>query len=286
MKNIFKTLALAAAILFTSSVNAQTTNSNSLLWKVSGNGLEKPSYLFGTIHMICESDFILHDKVTTALSNTNQLILELNFGDPKEMETLQMSAITATPLSERLTPEQYHTLEVGLKDNYNLDIKKFENFTLETIGSLITFKAFNCENFKMYEVELMTLAAQQQKSLIGLETVAEQMSTASKALGSDYLFNMLANKNDYATLMEKTIAAYKSEHLQDIYNEVNNPLFTNPENGKIILNDRNQNWLKKLPALMKEKSAFIAVGSAHLAGEQGLINLLIKAGYSVTPVMN
>jgi len=130
------------------------------------------------------------------------------------------------------------------------------------------------------------LAAQQQKGLIGLETVAEQMSSASKALGIDYLSNMLAHKNDYANIMEKTIAAYKAEHLQDIYNEMNNPLFTDPQNEDIILANRNQNWVKKLPALMKANSSFIAVGSAHLAGEQGLINLLIKAGYSVTPVMN
>ena len=60
---------------------------------------------------------------------------------------------------------------------------------------------------------------------------------------------------------------------------------TGKKTKKIILDNRNENWIKQLPGLMEKESLFIAVGSAHLAGESGIINLLKKAGYIVKPVM-
>jgi uncharacterized protein YbaP (TraB family) len=50
--------------------------------------------------------------------------------------------------------------------------------------------------------------------------------------------------------------------------------------------DRNYRWMTKLPEIMKEKSSFIAVGALHLAGEDGLLNLLEKAGYTVESIKN
>jgi uncharacterized protein YbaP (TraB family) len=55
---------------------------------------------------------------------------------------------------------------------------------------------------------------------------------------------------------------------------------------KRLLDDRNNNWMKKLPALMKDKSQFIAVGALHLAGPVGLVYQLRKAGYTVKPLMD
>jgi hypothetical protein len=52
-----------------------------------------------------------------------------------------------------------------------------------------------------------------------------------------------------------------------------------------MLDKRNANWVQNLPQIVKEQSAFIAVGAAHLAGDLGVINLLRKAGYTVKPIM-
>ena len=62
MKNLFKTIVTAIAIVSSLSIQAQTKSpklENSLLWEVSGNGLSKPSYVYGTIHMICAGDYFL-----------------------------------------------------------------------------------------------------------------------------------------------------------------------------------------------------------------------------------
>ena len=64
---------------------------NSLLWKISGNGLEESSYVYGTFHLLCPNDLDLSKKVTDALDRSEQLVLELDFDDPTLMQTLQQN---------------------------------------------------------------------------------------------------------------------------------------------------------------------------------------------------
>ncbi len=51
-----------------------------------------------------------------------------------------------------------------------------------------------------------------------------------------------------------------------------------------MLTDRNKDWMKHIPTYIKNKSTFIAVGAVHLSGEEGLIQLLRDAGYTVEPM--
>lgn len=71
-------LAIAFVLLICGTLSAQTKPNNSLLWEISGNGLQEPSYLFGTFHIMCEKDFEIKPKVSHALDNAKTLFLELN----------------------------------------------------------------------------------------------------------------------------------------------------------------------------------------------------------------
>ncbi len=55
---------------------------------------------------------------------------------------------------------------------------------------------------------------------------------------------------------------------------------------EVLLYQRNRNWVAKLKDLMPAKSLLVAVGAGHLPGDKGVINLLRKAGYTVTPIEN
>ncbi|WP_433814257.1 TraB/GumN family protein [Flavobacterium johnsoniae] len=125
MKNLFK-LFIAALIFFGVKTQAQPQSpklENSLLWEVSGNGLSKPSYLYGTIHMICSSDYFLTDKTKKAFESSEKLMLEINFSDPKEMSQMQQLAMGKEPLSKKLTTEQLAKLDDILKKNNRNDSK-------------------------------------------------------------------------------------------------------------------------------------------------------------------
>jgi uncharacterized protein YbaP (TraB family) len=90
MKNLLSMIAVIATLLFTTQVKAQQKpEAKSLLWEVSGNGLSKPSYIYGTIHMMCAPDFILQDKIKKVFGNAEELVMELNFTDPAEIAALQ-----------------------------------------------------------------------------------------------------------------------------------------------------------------------------------------------------
>jgi hypothetical protein len=95
MKKLIRTLLPLLVILcsYNSSIAQDrkkpgiSQDKNSLLWEISGNGIEKPSYLYGTVHIICESDYFIKEKVNTAFSKTSKLALELNFNDRDEVHS-------------------------------------------------------------------------------------------------------------------------------------------------------------------------------------------------------
>ena len=82
------------------------------------------------------------------------------------------------------------------------------------------------------------------------------------------------------------LAAYNNQRLDEIEKIVNTPEFGVEDNQDILLDNRNKNWIGKLKKLLPEKSLFIAVGAGHLIGEKGLIALLRKEGYTLTPLLN
>jgi hypothetical protein len=81
-------LLLLLVIFCSSTTYAQKQTSNSLLWEISGNGLQQPSYLFGTIHMICKEDFILSETAKQKFNSSKQVYLELDMDDPQLQMTM------------------------------------------------------------------------------------------------------------------------------------------------------------------------------------------------------
>ena len=51
-----------------------------------------------------------------------------------------------------------------------------------------------------------------------------------------------------------------------------------------IFTSRNKNWAEKLNTLMPQQSILVVVGSGHLPGDDGLLDLLKRKGYTVEPM--
>ncbi len=286
MKNLFK-LFITAFILFGLKTQAQPQSpklENSLLWEVSGNGLSKPSYLYGTIHMICSSDYFLTDKTKRAFESSEKLMLEINFSDPKEMSQMQQLAMGKEPLSKKLTPEQLAKLDDILKKTTGMTVKQVDSFSLLTVMSLISMKTFGCTDLKFYEMEFIEQAKKKNIEIGGLESVKDQFVILENAYTNDEIIAMLDESVPEETA--KLVSTYKDENIESLYNITTDERFTSKKTKKIILDERNLNWVKSMAELVKKQSVFFAVGSAHLGGEFGVINLLRKAGYKVKPILN
>lgn len=286
MKNLIKSTIAVVLFIFSGTIQAQKKSpklENSLLWEVSGNGLSKPSYLYGTIHMICASDYFLSDKTKKAFDASEKLVLEIDMSDPKEMTDMQQMAMGKEPLSKTLSPNDLSKLNDILKNN-GLTIQQLDNFKLFTIMSLISMKSFGCNDLKFYEMNFIETAKQRKLPILGLETVNSQMEAFAKSYTDTEMIDALKESSTEETA--KLVSQYKQENITAIYDAFTTNKSMSKKTTQIILDNRNENWIKQLPGLMQNESLFIAVGSAHLAGESGVINLLRKAGYNVKPVMN
>jgi uncharacterized protein YbaP (TraB family) len=287
MENLIKPIVVAIAIFFIGTTQAQDKSpklENSLLWEVSGNGLSKSSYLYGTIHSICSDNYFLSEKTKKAFQNSDKLMLEINFSDPKEMEDAQKLAMSSEPLSKKLTPEQLSELDLILQKSTGYKIKQVDNFSLATVMSLISIKTFDCENLKSYENDFIALAQKDNKKIDGLETVKGQLAMLSSAYSDSELIAMLQGLSKEKT--KEMVNDYVAENIVTLYNDMIDEKEMSKKAKNAMLDERNLSWAKELPETMKKESVFVAVGSAHLAGELGVINLLRKAGYKVKPVMN
>ncbi|GAA3760181.1 TraB/GumN family protein [Flavobacterium ginsengiterrae] len=287
MKKIVKLFIVFAITFFSIKVQAQSRSQkleNSLLWEVSGNGLSKPSYLYGTIHMICSSDYFLTDKTKKAFESSEKLMLEINFSDPKEMSEMRQLAMGKEPLSKKLNPEQLTKLNAILKKTTGMTVQQVDSFSLLTVMSLISMKTFGCLDLKFYEMEFIEQAKKRNIEIGGLESVKEQFGILENAYTNDEMIAMLEESTSDET--SKLVSTYKTENIDSLYEVTTDEKFTSQKTKKIILDERNLNWVKKMPELMKKQSIFFAIGSAHLGGDFGVINLLRKAGYTVKPILN
>ncbi|OXG00283.1 hypothetical protein BC749_101327 [Flavobacterium araucananum] len=287
MKKLFKSVLVAIAFIIAGTSDAQTKSpklENSLLWEVSGNGLSKPSYLYGTIHMICSGDYFLSEKAKKAFDSSDKLVLEINFSDPKEMNDAQQMAMGKEPLSKKLDPEQLSKLEAILKKSAGMTLQQVDNFNLMTVMSLISMKTFGCSDIKFYEMEFIDAAKKRNIQIAGLETVKSQFESFGNAYSDDEMIAMLDESDPHQT--KELVTSYKKENLDELFKNITAEDIMNAKAKKYMLDERNYNWIKVLPALMQKESLFVAVGAAHLAGDEGVINGLRKAGYKVKPVMN
>jgi uncharacterized protein YbaP (TraB family) len=291
MKKLFKSIAVVAVLLISSGVFAQAkkvesinSNDKSLLWEISGNGLSKSSYLYGTIHMICGNDYFLSDKTKKAFTASDNLVLEVNLSDPKELSVAQQLAYGKEPLSKTLSPEQLNDLDALLQKRTGMTVKQVDKFSLMTVMSLITMKSFGCVDIKSYEMEFIAMAKESDKSVTGFETLQSQMYFLSKGYSDAEMITMLQESNDDTT--KKMVQNYIQENLPELYKDITAPKVMNEKARKWLLDVRNENWVVKMPDMMKDKSTFFAVGAAHLLDEQGVINLLRKKGYIVKPILN
>jgi len=285
MKKLFKTLLILIAFGFSFTANAQSSNNkNSVLWEVSGNGLKKPSYLFGTIHMICGKDFVMWPKATEAFAKTSKLALEINMADPNEMATAQQMAMGKEPLSKTLTTKQKTDLEAILEKNGVGTLVQLDSYTLETVMSLLFMKSFGCPDLKFYEMEFISKANESNKPVMGLEKVAEQLEFLNQSFSDDEMIAYLQQID--TNMCTEMVKQYISQDVDGLYQMMIEKDSMSTNTQKILLDNRNTKWVKVMPEMMQKESVFFAFGAAHLAGEKGVINLLKQAGYSLKPIMN
>lgn len=285
----FLTIFIFALFLSRPIVMAQAS-AQALLWEVTGEGFRQPSYIYGTIHAICPTDFKLTEQVKQKLKATERLSLEVDMDAPNFMVELQQAALLPEGGSLRsfFTKKDYALLAAHFQKTMSLNLGQLDNMKPFMLHSMLLSQLTECQAVS-YEQTLMEMAQQQGKEVIGLETVGEQLSAIDKmpaSMQAAMLTNMVTDMEKARKTYRKMVSLYLQQNLEGL-----DKLFRGEyeaEEYKLyeeaFLVNRNKRWIPVIEREGKIQPTFFAVGAGHLPGENGLLELLRKQGYTVTPV--
>jgi uncharacterized protein len=283
-----------SVVAFGQSSKTTKTPAQSLLWKISGNGLKQPSYLFGTMHLLCADDIDLSDSLKSAIGKADQVYLELDLDNLMEMmgAMTKMKMRNDTTLSDLLSKEDYQKVKTYFTENAKmLPFSMLETYKPLLAASMIMEKkAGECDNLISMEQLIMKETKKVGKKIRGMETIAYQMSIFDSIpykFQAEQLLKMITDgDNADAGDMKKLTDAYRKQQLDKLEEITRSEEAGIMQYTDLLLYNRNKNWAAKAKELMPEGSIVMAVGAGHLPGEKGVINLLRLAGYKVEPVKN
>jgi hypothetical protein len=178
---LFKVLS---AMFFFFSCNAQprqaklkiNNDDNSLLWEITGNGLNKASYLFGTFHLMCKDDIHFSAQLNVAVANADKVYMEMDMDDPSIMLTglLMMNMKDGKKLADLYSAAEYEKVSAYFKDSLHMPIGLLQKTKPFFLGAMLYPKMMPCKTVSGVEEELMKLAKLQKKEIKGLETIEFQ----------------------------------------------------------------------------------------------------------------
>ncbi len=267
-------------------------NENSVLWEISGNGLEKSSYLFGIINFLPENEFEVSKNIQNALDESEVFITKVPV---KRSSRKEFSKAIKIPddgwINDYLTDDELNQLRLlMLKDlevtehDYHFYYSRLQPIILVTATTLLYLG-----DHAIFVEDLLAKKAKKSKlKFKSLGTVEDEISAFRKFPIPDQVEALKYTVNNFSEHIEaynQLVGYYKNDQdLEKIHEEILKATNRSEKFQKEYYYSRNKIWTGKIHDLISEDSAFITVGAAHLSGKQGLIWLLRAEGYTLNPI--
>ena len=264
-----------------STVMAQQKSAYTLLWRISGKGLTKPSYLFGTMHVKDKRVFGFSDSVMLAIQNSQAFALEVHPDTliGKMFETIREKDSTRS-IRKLLSKDDYDKLAKRFQEKNGYPMGNIDPVQLESMMKPEKKKIDDKKTF--VDAYLYGVARGMGKNIYGLENTSQQFDEVfgSKADLKSKLEDLLDDDAEQdLENTERMTKVYSTGNLESILAFMDE---NNISTDEIIA--RNKVMANGIMLHMKDQSLFTAVGVAHLPGNDGIIALLRKAGYTLAPV--
>jgi uncharacterized protein YbaP (TraB family) len=260
-------------------------NENTLLWEISGNGLKKPSYLYGTIHIKNKKVF-QYDTIVTHLFNYADIYtMEINMDEINPIKAAKCMMME-DDIKNYLSEAEYMMLDSFLYANTGTKLETIRKQKPFFITSLMAESLFGGDMKFALDLDFYMKAKMNKKEVTGIEKFEEQMAAVDSITIREQIELVLESLNDTLSPTEqadKMINTYISGNLNDLM------VLMNDYKGKekferIFIINRNHRMADRISENNPAKSYFIAIGAAHLPGKEGVIELLKKKGFSVKPI--
>ena len=297
-----KTMIMLVLLMAAVSLKAQ------LLYKISGNGLAAPSYIVGTYHLAPASFVDSIPGIRTAMDNCQQVYGEVSIdmmmnADSLAMIQQAMLLPEGVTLDKLLTADEMARLNTYMKEVMGMDMtnpmvaQQMGKMTPGALSTALTVASFikksrTLDVQNLIDQYFQKEAYAQGKIVGGLETLAFQKKVLYEGKSLNRQKELLMCQVDNADFLEKMVdeitKAFFSQDLKAIKAamdvKLNSRCDSSPEEEAALIDNRNANWLTKMPGIMAQKPTLFAVGAGHLPGDKGVLNLLREAGYKVDPV--
>lgn len=298
-KNILLTVLFAFASLI---ANAQ------LLYKISGKGLANPSYIVGTYHLAPASFADSIPGMRQAMADCQQTYGELVMNQMMSADSVAllqqaMMLPDGMTIDKVLSADEMTRLNAYLKELMGMDLTnpllnqqmgKMAPTSLNTTLSMLSYmkKEGNVDVSNLIDDYFQKEAIAQGKGIGGLETVDFQIKVLFKSQTMErqktLLMCLVDNAEFINEMTDKVGKAYYSQDIDAVKEALDAKLHNScdqlPEEDDALINNRNADWVTKMPAIMSQKPTLFAVGAGHLPGPKGVLNLLREAGYHVEPM--
>ena len=274
-------IVVAGFICLQTSLHAQ-----SLLWKITGNGLEEPSYLFGTIHIQDKRVFQFNEELPKVMESVDQLGLELKM-DQETMSQLMEALVLddGKMLDDVLSEELLETLEKLVEEELGEEMSQYENMSpFAPIMTLMQDK-FAKDMPVAVDIFLQQQAEAMGKEVIGIESAEEQIKVMKLLATPEMIKKFVDDFDKMDEQVEHLIKNYREADLDEIHAMITEEYDEYDEYIKVMFDDRNNIMAERIQKVIHEKSMLAAVGAGHLSGETGLIAQFRNAGYTVEPVI-
>jgi uncharacterized protein YbaP (TraB family) len=257
--------------------------SQSLLWKISGNGLAKCTYVYGTIHIKDKRVFAWKDLIYSKIDECDHFVAEIDLNPENLMHAASLLMLPeGKTLRDIFTADEYELIRNKVRDCSGYELSLFDRIKPAALIALCL--PGNPKNDLEATVDemLYRYAVSKGKEVTGIETIAEQAAMMD-IIPNNYVYAYFKEYDKQAGEIEKLISLYQSARLDSLL-----VLLEEGETGALLIDDllifRNQRMVERLLPVINEHSAFIAIGAGHLPGQQGVLQLLRSNGYFVEPV--
>ncbi|MFL5765014.1 MAG: TraB/GumN family protein [Bacteroidia bacterium] len=275
----------------------------SLLWEITGNGMKKPSYLYGTMHVSDKVAFNLTDSFFVAIKNCDAVALELNMDTWMDeiMKTREANAYKNTAMFYA-KPYGFYKGAFDLDIPKEKDLKGLLQFSPSISNSLLYRNnryESDYEEDNYLDVFIFQSGKKLNKKIFGLENfrTTEEFSARATIETAELVEDEKAKEDiddqNRLRLKQITNGRTQAEAIEDVYRKGDldlldsiNKLSDTPLFTKYMLNERNKIMAAHMDSIMQLMPLFTGVGAAHLPGNDGVIELLRKMGYKVRPVIS
>jgi len=266
------------------TLSGYSQDSNSLLWEISGNGLEQPSYLYGTMHVSKKIAFLLDDVFYKALDQSEVVALESDPATWLENDTDNSN------MGYGFSPKGFYATAFSMQSPGKKDLAAFLASDDDLVNNILYRTSDYNQNFE--EETYLDMFIYQAGSKFGKTILALEDLEESQALVGRASLNAMKRKPD-EWLQQKMERHDLMSLMQDAYRERNINLLDSIDRAMYtdhylnnMLYIRNENMAIRLDSAIRKARVFAGIGAAHLPGEKGVIALLGNLGYTVVPLVS